>query len=336
MNKLYRLSLLTTICFLALFVFTSSVYALFDSNVKKAKEFMQAEMYPQAIALLEKEISEEPTNADAHFQLGICYINQNKYSGADERFASAVKLKPDYGYKIGKEFKKASDDALKKENLSSASALFDKAIIYDPSYKKQGYEFFMSLGNRSQSEHYYDQALHYANKDKEKNKRVGFKYLTIAVKKWPGSRCESLKQKASSLIGNKIVQEVFPSPYMRTIFEKKYTYADAFEKEHGQIYTIDYDADDIQVGDEINVIAKTIGSDSFTGDEIWIEQGKDFNPPWIETENGTKTINVNYVPKGKRFAISLGGRKDVEVSVTIKRKTIPGPDLELLSTYLIK
>ena len=63
--------------FIALFIFVSDGNALFDSNVDKAKEFLQAGMYPQAIALLEKEINDNPTNAEAHFQLGICYINQS-------------------------------------------------------------------------------------------------------------------------------------------------------------------------------------------------------------------------------------------------------------------
>ena len=88
MTKLHRLTLFATIYFLALFIFVSNVNALFDSNVDKAKEFMQAGMYPQAIALLEKEINDNPTNAKAHFELGICYVNQNSYNSADERFAN--------------------------------------------------------------------------------------------------------------------------------------------------------------------------------------------------------------------------------------------------------
>ena len=136
MTKVCRVSFLTTICFLALLIFVSHGNALFDSNVDKAKEFMQAGMYPQATTLLEKEISDNPTNAEAHFQLGICYINQNNYSSADDRFASAVRLKSDYGYKIGKEYKKTADFAVNKSRLSDAKTLYDKVIEYDPSLKK--------------------------------------------------------------------------------------------------------------------------------------------------------------------------------------------------------
>ena len=48
-------------------------------EVKKAKEYMASEMYPQAIALLEKRIAEKPNDAEAYFQLGICHINQQNY-----------------------------------------------------------------------------------------------------------------------------------------------------------------------------------------------------------------------------------------------------------------
>jgi tetratricopeptide (TPR) repeat protein len=121
---------------LAVFMFVAHAHALFDSNVDKAKDFMQAGMYPQAAALLEKEINDNPTNAEAHFQLGICYVNQGNYSSADERFASAVRLEPDYGYKIGREYMKALEYSVEKEQYSLAESLSDKVVEYDPGLKK--------------------------------------------------------------------------------------------------------------------------------------------------------------------------------------------------------
>ena len=326
MKKSLRLSLSTTICFIALFMFASHVYAIFDSNVKKAKEFMQAGMYPQAIALLEKEINEEPTNDEAHFQLGICYINQNNYSGADERFASAVKLKPDYGYEIGKEFKKASDEALKIGNLSSASSLFDKAIIYDPRFKKLGYNFYMSLGDKTQSVHYYERALQYAQEEKEKKMKIGFKFLRLAAREWPGSRCESLKQNALGLVGEKIVQEVFPSPYMKIIFEQSYTDADADAE--GHIYTFPWNL--VQRGDLVEVIGKIPEG----AEEIQYWRGKKFKPKWHKTVNGYFNLTVKQVPSWGKSVISMEQDKGIRATVRIKRKTIPKPNINLISSYL--
>jgi tetratricopeptide (TPR) repeat protein len=73
--------------------------AFWDRDVKNAKEFMQAGMYPQAIDILDKRINDKPTDAEAHVLLGICYIKTGKIKNADERFASAVRLNSGYDYK---------------------------------------------------------------------------------------------------------------------------------------------------------------------------------------------------------------------------------------------
>jgi len=116
-------------------LFVSPAHALFNTDVKKAKEFMSAGMYPQAIELLNKRINDKPTDAEAHFQLGVCYINTGNYSRADQRFGSAVKLKPDYGYQIGGKYKKVGDEALNKGNTGRAQSLYQKAVQYQPDLK---------------------------------------------------------------------------------------------------------------------------------------------------------------------------------------------------------
>ena len=118
------------------FALFSATPAFAWGEVKKAKEFMAAGMYPQAIELLDKRVNDKPTDAEAHYQLGICYINTGKYSRADERFASAVRIKPDYGYKIGGEYKKAGTENLNKGQISQAKTLFNQAIKYQPNLKQ--------------------------------------------------------------------------------------------------------------------------------------------------------------------------------------------------------
>lgn len=120
--------------------------SLLDNDIDKAKKFMAAGMYPQAIELLNKTISEKPDNAEAHFQLGICYINTDNFRGADERFGSAVQLKSDYGYQIGGEYKKAGSSALDKGQISQARDLFKKAVEYQPSLKSEIVEYCFQKG----------------------------------------------------------------------------------------------------------------------------------------------------------------------------------------------
>lgn len=101
-------------------------------NVSKAKDFMKAGMYPQAIALLEKEVNSNPTNAEAHYELGTCYAFQGQLPLAEQRFKSAVQLKPDYGHKIGTIFKVAGKQALDNGLTNEANSLFVKMLEYQP------------------------------------------------------------------------------------------------------------------------------------------------------------------------------------------------------------
>mgnify|MGYP000190909238 CR=1 FL=1 len=105
-------------------------------RVDKAKEFMKAQMFPQAVSTLEKVIEKSPANAEAHYQLGICYIHQNNYYQAKERFSSAVNIDSDYAYKVGKAFAEAGFINLKKGQPRKAQRLFSYAIKYKPKPEK--------------------------------------------------------------------------------------------------------------------------------------------------------------------------------------------------------
>ena len=144
------------IVLIAMLVFTATSNAFFNNDVEKAKEFMAAAMYPQAIQLLEKRINDKPTDAEAHFQLGICYINTGNYNGADERFGSAVRIKSDYGYQIGKHYKATGSKALDRGNTGKAIILFKKAVEFQPNLKKtiasECFDAGKSFLDRSQSD----------------------------------------------------------------------------------------------------------------------------------------------------------------------------------------
>ena len=108
-----------------------------SNDIKKAQEFMSAGMYPQAMELLNKRIGEKPSDPDAHFLMGICNIHTNNDRAANDRFASAVRLKPEYGFKIGTEYKKAGNAALTNGDMAHALGLYIKAAHYQPSLKDE-------------------------------------------------------------------------------------------------------------------------------------------------------------------------------------------------------
>ncbi|WKZ32806.1 MAG: tetratricopeptide repeat protein [Thermodesulfobacteriota bacterium] len=142
-----------TVFMVCALLFATESYA---SNVSRAKEFMKAGMYPQAIALLEKEIygdetnqaTANPANAEAHYLLGVCLVQNGNFSQADERFASAVKLNPEYGYKIGDVYKDAGKSLLSTGKLAEANELFRKALSYEPSLRKEIALFIFETGKR--------------------------------------------------------------------------------------------------------------------------------------------------------------------------------------------
>jgi len=134
------------------------VSASYAGNVSKAKDFIKAGMYPQAIELLDKEIHDNPTNAEAHFELGSCYVNQGRYGDADARFASAVRLKADYGYKIGSIYKITGLSAVDKGQTNEAINLLSKAITYQPDLKAGLVTDLMSKGKAAVQQGNYDNA----------------------------------------------------------------------------------------------------------------------------------------------------------------------------------
>ncbi|MBM4136273.1 MAG: tetratricopeptide repeat protein [Nitrospira sp.] len=154
------------IAFIELFLF-SAVSIAGMKEVNKAKEFMKARMFPQAIAILEKEIKNNPTNAEAHFQLGICYALQSDYSGADDRFASAVSINPDkYGYIVSEEYVKAGNLFLGVGQLDRADNAFNKALQYNPKlistigeeYKNAG-SAYLNIGQIEEADRLFSRAL---------------------------------------------------------------------------------------------------------------------------------------------------------------------------------
>ncbi|MBN1834035.1 MAG: tetratricopeptide repeat protein [Deltaproteobacteria bacterium] len=180
-----------------------------SNDVSKAQEFMDAGMYPQAIELLNKRTSERPYDAEAHFKLGVCYINTGNYSGANERFISAVRLDSDYGFQIGGVYKNAGYAAFDEGRVSLAQNLFQAAVEYQPSLKdgiieecfqKGESTFGLILGldpdQKSRIADYYKSASDKAENEEEK---VG--YLKKAAR-MDHDRYGDDDQKKSQSLGN--------------------------------------------------------------------------------------------------------------------------------------
>lgn len=122
---------------LAMFIVLGLFYLLASSpasagNVEKAADFVKAGMYKQAIAVLEKEILENPTSPRAHLELGNAYAATERYQEAEERYKSAVSLSANYGNKVGQIYRKMGDESLKNGRLNSAKMLYGRYLSYYP------------------------------------------------------------------------------------------------------------------------------------------------------------------------------------------------------------
>jgi uncharacterized protein (TIGR02145 family) len=107
-----------------------------SKEVKKAKQFMEASMYEQAISLLEIEIQDNPKNAEASYLLGKCYLQTSNQSKVEECFKRAILLKTDYKQDIGNIYYEKSLELFKGDNNRYANAYYEEGLKYNPIAKE--------------------------------------------------------------------------------------------------------------------------------------------------------------------------------------------------------
>ena len=262
---------------------SASAFSLFNRDVSKAKKFIKAGMYPQAMAVLEKRINEEADDAEAHFLLGRCYIRTGNLSGADERFASAVRLKPDYGYQIGGESKRQ----VAKECFSAGKSCLDR-------WESNAADRCFGMAQQC------DSGL--AAQIKELTTAYGHKLLKVAKGK-PKSQRKQYIQEARKYLSKKEIEAVFPPPSWKTVFAKQYvgvgfTGGDDKEANDGTVCTAKF-GKDIRIGDKI--VVKTYGNNV----QVWDGPGWQKYKYPIINEAGTKGYFCVRAPKGVKFKVII-------------------------------
>lgn len=129
------------ILFVCLFIFTffldSQCLANLKDDQKKAAEFIELEMYPQAIALLEKVVQGNKEDSEAYFQLGICNARLANFSESEKWFSRAIQSNTDYAYKIANVYVEAASYLNTKNNNYDAVLAIEKAKTYDPNIEKE-------------------------------------------------------------------------------------------------------------------------------------------------------------------------------------------------------
>ena len=109
----------------------------FDNAVDKARDLMKANMAPQAIELLQKEILENPTNAEAHLELGNIFLEQGNYRAAGERFKGVAGLEPKFSKQIGERCAQTGYSLLDRGQQEAAVTVLNMAILANPALRKE-------------------------------------------------------------------------------------------------------------------------------------------------------------------------------------------------------
>lgn len=116
-----------------------------SKNIKKAKEFMAAGMYDQALPLLQQEIMAHPANAEAHLLSGQIYLTQWENSKAQESFERAIFLQPAYKETVGQWYIRSAEDSLQTSEHKAAQ-LYNEALRYIPEFNEHAAQTFLDRG----------------------------------------------------------------------------------------------------------------------------------------------------------------------------------------------
>ena len=123
----------TTVTVLLLFATLNCT--VLNQDVKEAKNLMTLGEYSKAIELFNKKIDENPSDSEAHFLVGECYLNQGNYDKAKTKFDDSIALKLELSNRVAKLYKDAGDKALNSKKENVALSLYQEAIFYQPNSK---------------------------------------------------------------------------------------------------------------------------------------------------------------------------------------------------------
>jgi tetratricopeptide (TPR) repeat protein len=351
MSKIKKNNIILLISVLAVFILAPNGHTLFKRDINKAKKLIAEGSYQKAIPLLETAVLEQITNSEAHFLLGVSYFNNNYTDDAARVFDLTVLLEPDYRDDIGQMYKEASIRSLERGEVLSACTLFEKAVEHYPMIEKGTKTVF---SGEARNIEYYKKCITdtigrsedlslteievpifraHDFPDKKVNeisgntisikgnleqKQVNNGIVIHGLQQLPAKESEDLHSITGVHVKQHVVSDYYMKPKMKVVFEKRFTFDDAFDKKYGQIKTIKFEKDDIRVDDQIEVVSSLKGTSIFRGSEIGIWNGDKENLKWTATKNGYYSEKVKDTQKGT-FTISLAERTDIEVIVRVKR-----------------
>jgi tetratricopeptide (TPR) repeat protein len=125
-----------------------------DERLAKAREALSQADFPSAIALLENLVREDPSNADAWRELGVCYLETQQPDRALEALTRAIHVVPEDAtahYLLGSACGSVGQ-------LERAGACYRRALEIDPHHTKAE-EFLVKAESLLESREHYRHGL---------------------------------------------------------------------------------------------------------------------------------------------------------------------------------
>ena len=95
-NDWFKISRIRSLFFIPALIIIGCKSAAFTS----AKLYMAQNDYPKAREFLEKEVTDNPNNAEAYYLLGYIHAQKERFVAMDSAFNASLKISDDYEYEI--------------------------------------------------------------------------------------------------------------------------------------------------------------------------------------------------------------------------------------------
>ena len=291
------------------------------------------------IKKLQARSHSQPLDAEAHFQLGVCYTKTAKNPQAHKAFAMAYRSNPAYGSRIARQYMEAGHEQLREGRIRQSRILFQKAIEYDSDLKTEIAKEAFQQGKWLFDQGLYDLAderfavvnamddsfstricdMYFAMGSAVDHKQclklysiagwycrnhheeIGLRLLNLAKHHPSKEWTETFKAEAAKYVSDDTIKSVFPAPSWKTVHASSYKGRglDASDRPQYHIRTVRF-GKDIQDGDKIVVVTE--------GDfKIW-------NAGWDLCESQCEIIAKNTTP-GNYFFIQAPKGKTIIVKV---------------------
>lgn len=291
----------------------------------KAKQFIEAGMYGDAIPLLEEEIQKNPKNTEAHYLLGMAFLNLGEEDGASQSFDRAIKLDQ-------KKYTKKTTEAYHKTGLNFLGQDTPAGVRRGLRYLDQALDTDASLKSEI-SKAYRDRGIALAKTDKS----LSYKLLVRSLELDPNLKRDDdfyyalyIEDVEDPELQNKGCEDflsLFPeSKHVEEVLYSmgnyQYSIAD-YQKSKQYFSQLGERYPDTELGKKANVMVDNITKMEQEIGQAELERARKIKQMEIEKAQKLKQMEVEKAERLKQVELEAQKKqKELEIQEVERRKTI--------------